>query len=108
MMFALWRTCQHFAEPHSLPDAQSASQEKLLAAAEQLPTMGRAGQYAARETEKGWSGIGFVKHGALRTTTPNQLTTYDLCRMGLKPFSNDKYRTLTPADHPQRTVDLDL
>lgn len=105
-MFALWRTCQHYSEPHSLPQASAASVESLLAGASSLPTAIRSRQYVARETPGGWSGVGFVQDGAIRKASARQLTTYDKCRNGTTSFSNPNYPTLTAADHPQWTLDL--
>lgn len=105
-MFALWRTCQHYSEPHSLPEASATSVDALLDWASSLPTAGGAWQYVARETRNGWSGIGFVQDGAIRDVSPRQLSTYDKCRNGTTVFSNPSYPILTAADHPQRTVDL--
>lgn len=106
-MFALWRTCQHYSEPHSLPQASASTKAVLLAAASTLPTTGRFRQYVARETTNGWSGVGFVEDGSIRDTSARQLTTYDDCRNGTRLFSNPAYPTLAPADHPQRTKNLD-
>lgn len=107
-MFALWRTCQHYVTPGSLPDASSATLVGLLAAAADLPTIGRFQQFVAGETESSWASIGFVLDGSVKDRSAVQLEKYDRCRTGQRKFVNPSYPTLTPADHPQRTVDLDL
>jgi hypothetical protein len=107
-MFALWRTCQHFATPDALPEASSNSLDTLLEAAADLPRVGQFDQFVARETVRQWASIGFISHGEVRHSTSSQLIKYDLCRLGDKPFSNAAYPQLTPEDFPQRTVDLDI
>ncbi|MGW4336794.1 hypothetical protein ACWEK5_28895 [Rhodococcus koreensis] len=108
-MFAVWRSCQHYASPDSLPDARAATLETILHASPRLPSAGRASRFVARQVNGQWSAMGFVKDGSLvQTTTATQLRKYDKVRGGDMKWSNDSYRALTAADHPQRTVDLDL
>lgn len=108
-MFAVWRSCQHYASPASLPDAQALSLEKILSAAHKLPAAGRSRRYVARMVDEQWSSVGFIQDGALvSSTTTAQLRKYDKVRRGEMKWSNDKYTPLTDADHPQRSRNLDL
>lgn len=107
-MFAVWRSCQHYASPDSLPDAQAASLETVLNASSRLPSAGRASRFVARQMNGQWSAVGFVKNGSMvETTSVTQLRKYDKVRRRAMKWSNDNYKALTPADHPQHTVDLD-
>lgn len=107
-MFAVWRSCQHYASPDSLPDASAASLETVLNASSRLPSAGRAARFVARQMNAEWSAVGFIKDGGLvETTRATQLRKYDRVRRREIQWSNDNYRALTAADHPQRTVDLD-
>lgn len=108
-MFAIWRSCQHYATPGSLPDAEGGSLDAVLAAAPRLPSHGQARRFIARRHNGGWTAVGFAKGAHLiSTTTSAQLVKYDRIRRGELRWSNDNYRALTPSDHPSRTRDLDL
>lgn len=108
-MFAIWRSCQHFATPDSIPDAIASKLEVVLGASEQLPSAGRARRFVARRTDRGqWRSVGFVANGSLiETTTSAQLRKYERVRVGELTWSNDSYRPLSDSDHPSRTVNLD-
>ena len=108
-MFAIWRSCQHFATPGSIPDAMGSRLEVVLAASERMPSAGRARRFVARRIGQGeWRSVGFVANGSLvETTTAAQLRKYERVRVRELTWSNDSYRPLTGSDHPSRTVDLD-
>ncbi|UGT64336.1 hypothetical protein [Nocardia asteroides] len=106
-MYGLWRTCQHFAEADSIPDATASAGDTVLAAAPTLPRQGRKQQFLARLDGRRWEAVGFVVDGNLRDTSAAQLRKYEAVRAGHMKWSNDSYAPLRPADHPQRTVDLD-
>lgn len=106
-MFAIWRSCQHYATMDSLPDAQAEDAETVLAAAPRLPSYGRARKFLARRRNGSWTAVGFVKGTQLVSTTTAQLAKYERIRRGQNRWSNDNYRPLTAADHPPYTVDLD-
>lgn len=108
-VFAIWRSCQHFATPGSTPDAAGSKLEVVLAASEHLPSTGRANRFIARRTDTGqWLSVGFVANGSLiDTTTSAQLRKYERVRTGELTWSNDAYPPLTDRDHPSKTVNLD-
>ena len=108
-MFAIWRSCQHFATSGSIPDAAGSKLEVILGASEQLPSAGRAHRFVARRNDEGqWLSVGFVAGGALvETTTSAQLRKYERVRAGDLTWSNDNYRPLSDGDHPSRTINLD-
>ena len=103
-MYALWRSCQHYAAANSLPDAQASSLDRLLGEASRLPTVGRRQQFVAKSRGGEWTAAGFVKDGSLRVT--DNVPRYDRIRRGKEKWSNDSYPPLKPSDHPQRTIDL--
>ncbi len=109
IVFAIWRSCQHFATPESTPDAAGSKLEVVLAASEHLPSTGRARRFIARRADTGqWLSVGFVANGLLiETTTSAQLRKYERVRTGELTWSNDAYRPLTDRDHPSKTVNLD-
>lgn len=108
-LFGLWRSCQHFAEPASIPDATSESEELLLAAAPTLPRYGRALQFMASRSDpsSSWAARTFVRRGESRPTSEVQLRKYNAVRAGHQRWSNDNYDPLEAADHPERTLSLD-
>ena len=107
-MFALWRSCQHYASPDSTPDAQAELLDSILRESSQFPAVGQRGRFVARRIGDRWEAVGFVKAGALvTTTTAAQLRKYDRVRSGELKWSNDNYKALTAADHPHRTDNLD-
>jgi len=107
-MFALWRSCQHYASPNSTPDAQAKSLGPIFRESSQLPAVGERGRFVARNLGDRWAADGFVQAGALvTTTTADQLRKYDRVRSGELKWSNDDYGALTAADHPHRTRNLD-
>lgn len=108
-VFAIWRSCQHFATPGSIPDAVGSKLEVVLGASEQLPSAGRARRFVARRNDAGqWVSIGFVAGGSLvESTTSTQLRKYERVRVGELTWSNDSYRPLSGGDHPSRTINLD-
>lgn len=106
-MYALWRTCQHYATPGAKPLATAASRETILNDAHRLPSTGRFAQFVARGHSDKWTAVGFIDDGSIKYSKPQQLQKYDECRYRGKKFSNSAYPTLTAADHPSRTIDLD-
>ncbi len=106
-MYALWRTCHHYATPRSIPEASSSSLQTVLNAATGLPSTGKFGQFVARREADRWVSVGFVKDGSIKYSKPTQLNVYDLCRNNSRTFSNPSYPPLAKADHPRHTVDLD-
>ncbi len=107
-MFAIWRSCQHYATPESVPDGESGSLDTILAAATILPSHGWARRFIARRYNGGWTAVGFTRGAHLiSTTTSAQLVKYERIRRGEIRWSNDNYRALEPSDHPSRTRDLD-
>lgn len=108
-MFAVWRSCQHYASPDSTPDAQALSLDTILNAAPKLPAAGRSRRFVARMVDGQWTSVGFIHDGTLvSSTTAAQLRKYDKVRRGEMKWSNDSYSPLTAADHPQVSRDLDL
>jgi hypothetical protein len=106
-VFAVWRTCQHFSVPGSLPDATSESLDKVLAASTGIPQYGGRGQFIGKGEPSVWSAFSFAKNGRRRPTTPGQLETYDRVRSRGGTWSNPGYGQLTDDDHPRLTVNLD-
>lgn len=108
-LFGLWRSCQHFAEAGSIPDAVSQSEDVLPNAAPTLPRHDAKQQFLATRAARSqnWVAIAFVKDGAVRPTSSNQLRKYDAVRRDTGTWSNDGYTALEAIDHPQFTRDLD-
>lgn len=106
-MYALWRTCQHYATPGAIPEGTASCLDTILNQAHRLPSTGKFGHFVAHGLPDRWVAIGFIKHGSIKYSKPEQLEKYDQCRYHGKKFSNAAYPPLTRADHPSRTVDLD-
>ncbi|MDV2474364.1 hypothetical protein F8M49_01175 [Rhodococcus zopfii] len=69
---------------------------------------GRARRFVGRRRNGEWVAVGVIDNVDLvASTTAAQLEKYDKVRRGQINWSNDSYRPLTSADHPQRTLDLD-
>ncbi len=110
-MFGLWRTCQHYCEQDSIPDIVSVSRTKVIDNRGRVPAFGRKAKFLAQGTDGGkWTSVGFLNpDGTLRAPRRDQ-DIYDRVRRGQAKWSGDVKSyppSLTTADHPIRTIDLD-
>ncbi len=106
-MFGVWRTCQHYATPGSLPDATSVSREKVVAASTRIKPYNDQRQFIGELRDDVWYVSGWAEKGTFSPAKPGPRDTYERVRLRGGTFSNDSYSELTDTDHPLRTVDLD-
>lgn len=107
-MFGVWRSCQHYATPGSLPDATSESREKVVTFSTTIKPYGiRRRQFIGVLINNDWHAVGWAEEGTFSAIMPGPSRTYEGVRLHGRPWTNKPYGELTDNDHPLRTIDLD-
>ena len=102
-LFGVWRSAQHFCEPDSLPDAESANLAGVVAWADSIMAFRLRHRLIARLDGHGvWNPVGYVKDGRRETITQAQADHYRDRRLGTVAGS-EKAKPLTERDHPLET-----
>lgn len=105
--FAVWRSVQHFCITDSLPDAEGANLDLLVAWSDSIQPFRLRQRIVARLDNQGaWLPVCYAKDGAREAITQAQAERYREVRLGESTLTGGAQKPLEETDHPESTEAL--